>query len=425
MTDQASADKRKYVVQYVGVFVIAVALRFAYVAFMTGPSPLDTDAYLAIAQNLVSGHGFALADGSLTAYRPPGYPVFIAAIQFVTGHTAAVLWIQSFLQAGVVFVAAWLARAIIGDLFALAAATIVAVDPYLVGICGMYMTECLFTVMVALSFALVIWAMRSASPHKYLLAGLGAGAASATRPEFMVFIPAAIAVAVFWGFRRSKMLCLAVFVVASMVLPSVWAARNNRVFGEWIFATTHGGYTHRLAYNEVFYDEVVSGRSDSWSRESLVKWQASVNSETAGKSEPESDAVNYAAAREFVREDYTRAARVALYEMANFWLVVPHSATGLMALGLGLYFLVLVGLAAVGVYVAWRSHPAATLVVVLLAAETIVHMYYWSDVRMRIPFHPLLAVMAAVGLATLFGRKIRIPQPIKAGRERALYSPAA
>ena len=50
--------------QYIALFAIAVALRFAYLAFCAGPSPADTDAYLSIANNLLAGKGFALATGT-------------------------------------------------------------------------------------------------------------------------------------------------------------------------------------------------------------------------------------------------------------------------------------------------------------------------------------------------------------------------
>jgi len=425
MTDQAVADKRYYAAKYLAIFLIAVVARLVYVGAFTNMAPPDTDGYVAIAHNLANGHGYANTEGQLTAYRPPVYPLFLAAFQKLTGTLTGALWTQAILQGLAVLMAAWLTRNIMGDIFALAAAGLVAVDPYLIWTCGLYMSECLFGILAVLSVMLLIWSLRAGAVWKYALTGFVASIAALTRPEFFVFIPGALFVAARWGQKRAKLLSMLALVVATAVLPTIWAARNHNVFGRWVFTTTHGGYTHRLAYNEVFYNEVVSGRSDYWSAASLERWQLQIATETAGMNEIERDKANYAAAAAFSSADRQRASRVALYEIANFWLVIPHKANGLIALGLGLFFLILVGLAIVGVYTAWRTRPAASLIVYLFLAETMVHAYYWSDVRMRIPFHPLLAVMAAVGIATLFGRKIRILQPVGAAQQRTLYSPAA
>ena len=64
------------------------------------------------------------------------------------------------------------------------------------------------------------------------------------------------------------------------------------------------------------------------------------------------------------------------------------------------------------------------LIVYVLAAETLVHAYYWSNIRMRVPFHPLLAVLAAAGVAALFGRSALVGEPVQAAEEETLYSPA-
>lgn len=424
MTEQAAAEKRRYRVYLLAIFAVGLALRLLYVAYSALPPP-DTDGYAGIASNVAAGKGFSLTPGQPTAYRPPSYPLFIALFVAMTGKTAAAIWAQAILQALTVLLAAYLARNLIGDLFALVTAALTAMDPYLLACCSRLMTECFYSVMVVASVAAFVWALRARSPMKYAVAGVLTGATALTRPEFLVFVPGAVFVAAIKGQRRSKALYLVVFVVASALLPGAWGLRNKRAMGEWIFTTTHGGYTHRLAYNEVFYGEVVAGPAPVWEADSLAEWQARLEAETLGMSEVERDKYHYAAGNQFARQDPARAAQIAAYEMVGFWRAVPHTATGAAGALLGVFFLVTAGLAAVGAYVSWRKRPTAVLIVYLLAAETLVHAWYWSDVRMRVPFHPLLAVLAAAGLATLFGRKIRIAQPVAAPQDNALYSPAA
>lgn len=424
MTHQAAADRLTTARHYLFVFAVALAFRLAFVAMATRTSPPDTDGYVAIAQNVVAGEGFALVPGEPTAFRPPVYPYFIAGVTRIFSTPEAALWLQAILSSFVVFVAAWLTRRIIGELFALVAAAVVAIDPYLVAVCGEFMTECIFATLVSISTALFIWALRARSVTKYAFAGLAAGLTAMTRPEFLIFLPGAALTAFVWGRKRRKAWCIAAFLLASSLFPCMWGWRNSHALGKWVFTTTHGGYTHRLAYNEVFYGEVVAGPRGIWSKDSLEAWQETLAAETEGMNELEIDAHHYGKAREFTSADRLRAAHVAAFEAARFWAVTPHGP-GRLARGiLAAFFLCLGGLAAVGAYVSWKTRPAAFLAIYLLLAETLVHTYYWSNIRMRVPFHPLLSVLAAVGLATLFGRKLSLPEPVAATGENTLYYPA-
>ena len=194
--------------------------------------------------------------------------------------------------------------------------------------------------------------------------------------------------------------------------------------GKWIFTTTHGGYTHLLSYNEVFYGQVVAGHSSTWAASSLSEWQESLALETAGMDEMEKDRFYYQKAGEFVAGDRFGAAHVAAFGALRFWAPFPHSAPGPARICMGAFFIGLLALAIGGTLVVWRRRPSARLIVYLLVIETVVHMYYWSNVRMRIPFHPLLAVLAAAGVAVIFGRRSLIGEALPIKEEESVYSPA-
>jgi len=424
MTDPFAIDRRQYSRDMLVVFLGAVVLRLLYVMLWQKGLPPDTDSYRQIAENLISGKDFSLALGVPTAYRAPLYPLFVAAVELFFHNPLALMVAQAVASASIVFLAARLARNIVGDLFSLAAAALVAVDPYGIAVSGQLMTEAFFSLLVTVAVVALVWAMRTNSLSRYAAAGLAAGAAAITRPEFLAFAPGAVVVAAIWGRPRRRLLSALAFLVAMALLPAAWGVRNDRALGRWVFTTTHGGYTHRLAYNSVFYDKVVAGPDDVWNPEDLASWQKRLVDESEGMSEVSRDRLNYRMASGFVDADKRRALRVALYEVSSFWRPYPHGASRVVSAGMALFFAGLVVLAIVGVYVAWRRSAVAPLVVCILLAETLIHAYYWSNVRMRIPFDPLLAVLAAVGLATLFGRRLIIGEPAKAAREGTLYSPA-
>ncbi|MCD6404833.1 MAG: glycosyltransferase family 39 protein [Planctomycetes bacterium] len=424
MTDRASKSRRWRAGALLVIFAVALGLRLLYVhGSLPGPPP-DTDGYLGIGANLAAGKGFSNDDGRTTAYRPPGYPLFIAAVEKAGGGPWAVIWLQCLASAGVVLLAARLARIVVGGLFALVAAIIVAVDPFQIAVCGEFMTEALFSFIVMAAFVLLLRAVRARSVVRYAVTGLTAAAGALVRPEFFLFAPGALTIAYIWGRKGRKSLYIIVFLLSLIVPPGIWAARNRVSLGSWIVTTTHGGYTHLLAYNEVFYGEVVSGPAPTWSPKSLKSWQEALAGETEGMSEVERDRHFYSKAGVFAASNRQAAARIAFFEARRFWRAFPHSASGTVRVFLGAFFIVLAVLALVGIRVAWRRGPVAHLVVYLLAAETVIHMYYWSNIRMRVPFHGLLAVLAAAGVAVLFGRRAFVGEAVALLKEDTVYSPA-
>ncbi|MHC4713640.1 MAG: ArnT family glycosyltransferase [Planctomycetota bacterium] len=402
------------------VFLCAFGLRIAYVR--AWPLPPDTDSYREISNHLLAGRGFSLDGSSPTAYRPPGYPLFLAVLEGLTGSPWAALYVQCFLGAVVTVMTALVARRIVGEVFAPLAGLAVAVDPFSTAICAQFMSEALFAFLATGALFLLLRAVRTRRSLRYVAAGLAIGAAAVTRSEFLLFVPAACAV-VLVRKRSRRGICLALMLVATALPPLAWAARNKRALGSWIFTSTHGGYTHLLAYNDRFYREVVAGTSDVWSPSTLAAWQSGLAGETAGMSETERDRYYYEKASRFIRENPSAAAHTAAFGALRFWRPYPHRASSLMGVFLGGFFVCLSALAIMGLFAAWRRGPVAAVILYMLLAEAI-HMYYWSNVRMRIPFHPLLAILACAGVATLFGRRALIGPAIAAPEEDPLYSPA-
>ena len=57
--------------------------------------------------------------------------------------------------------------------------------------------------------------------------------------------------------------------------------RNHRVFGEWVWTTTHGGYTLALANNEIYYRDVLLGPPGRvWSGQDQWLWWDSITTAT-------------------------------------------------------------------------------------------------------------------------------------------------
>lgn len=386
--------------------ILGLLVRLALLLRASGPLE-DPDNYLPLARSIAAGKGFALVAGGQgapsqerpTAYRPPLYPLVLAPLVAVCGSRigAGVACLHLFLCAGTILLTALTARRWgLSEGRVLIAAAIVALDPVLAAQTGMVMTEPLAAFLIAGTLA----TFADGSLRGAALGGVVAGLAALTRPSLLPFAGlGAFAGAISPPGRASERLLrgAAVALATSLVLLP-WAWRNYRVFGEPITTTTHGGYTLALANNSTYYDDVLNGPSGGvWTGQRQFEWFAKVNTEMANLSEPEADRRLRATAVRLAMERPRDFARAALARLGRFWAVAPASAVyprwmriASAVWTIPLWVALLAGLASRSL---WRW--PRVLAVAAIVALSIVHVAYWTDLRMRAPLVPAIALVAA------------------------------
>src|SRR3569623_3814487 len=88
------------------LLVVAFALRVAMISLQSGQLAIDRDAYLEIARNVAAGEGFSLGNPPHpTAYRPPLYPLTVAALVACGGTPWVLGWLQVVLGTATVLLA--------------------------------------------------------------------------------------------------------------------------------------------------------------------------------------------------------------------------------------------------------------------------------------------------------------------------------
>ena len=365
----------------------------------------DPDNYLPLARSLAEGRGFAL-DGRATAYRPPLYPIALAAGVAMLGNRVS-WWARGLhLTLGAATVAlTWLAARRFGStpIWSLIAAAIVALDPALVIQSRSVMTETSAAFLLAAALA----ALGDDSPRGWSLGGLMLGLAALCRPSTL---PAAALIAIasiagpgHWR-RRVLRFFLLVLATAAPLVP--WAVRNARAVGEPVWTTTHGGFTLALANNPEYYAEVLDGPPGAvWSGPGQRAWQVRISRATAGLPEPEADRALGREAVRFMASRPRDALRASLARLGRFWGLAPAGSVypaplrALTALWTApLWLAAAVGLARRD-SLRWPRSAAPAMVLAL----TVVHALYWTDLRMRAPIVPAIALVA-VGLGSI-GRK--------------------
>ena len=374
----------------------------------------DPDGYLRLARSLIQGEGLRI-NGRLTAYRPPLYPILLApwvAAFDGPGLPAGLAMFHLALGALTVVLTADSARR--WDLPRLSvwvAATIAAVDPVLAVQSRALMTETLAAFLVVAT----LWGISFRGRPGVFAGGVGFGLASLCRPSLL---PAAgltamaclmIGLGGDWKGRTRRSL---LFLVSTLALLSPWAIRNALVFGEPIWTTTHGGYTLALANNPAYYADVLDGPPGAvWSGANQEAWIKGINAATAGLSEPEADRFLRRRATEFARARPGDFSRASWARLGRFWGVMPSSAVysarlrwASAAWTTPVWVLVVIGLASRSSW-QWPRITAPAL----LATLTLVHTIYWTDLRMRAPLVPALALVAATGFTKVRDRSLMRP----------------
>jgi hypothetical protein len=426
-----------------GIFAclgIALALRLAVIATQPQQLTLDRDLYLVIAANVADGRGYSSDQpdpggpsvGTPTAYRPPLYPLLLA----LGLHWFPMATVVAGLNVAAGLLTVWLTADLGNRLqfggYRFLAALLVSVDPLLVQYTAQPMTETLATALATGWLWSVVASpltVHSGSSVKGLFRGILFGLLVLCRPTFW---PVAGVYALGWlvanrGRREGDSNVGRVHVLARSagsvcgiaIVVAPWLIRNWFIFGVPILTTTHGGYTLLLGNNPTFDNQVVEQPWGTvWQLDSLQQWQSDIDRQIENAlgpqaTEVERDAWQSRQAKRFIAADPARCAKAAIHRIRSLWNTSPQgdAKTGISEgtrAAVGWYYAVILTLAFAGlVRVAFRPMFGSWMpVYALLVSVQIVHLFYWTNTRMRAPLTPALALLAA---AAVIPRRRPIP----------------
>ncbi|GEM_PF-389340 len=398
-----------------GLLVVACALRIAVIVWRFDELSVDRDRYGTIARNLVNGEGFCTEPGRPTAFRPPLYPVLLAACRSIDGVTLVAAF-HVLLGTVTVGMTWYLAQRLgFASNARLVAAVLVAVDPLLLLYSTQLMTETLFTFLVT---GLLLSLQHVSGSRQAAIAGMFFGLAALCRPTIWAFAVLAVTVSGI-GFLRHRAArrpvfpgasrrLAAIFALSAGVIISPWVVRNLVVLDHPIVMTTHGGYTLLLGNNPVFYAEVVARPENPvWQKDSLSVWQESLETQLeSGESrlnERERSSQLQAMAYEWIRNHPREFLACASLRLRRLWSPGPenvHGISPMIAVTVRSYYLLVFLLCLVGLARhrgAWRDFRLSAAFVVSL---TLLHSVYWANARMRAPAIPVISVFAAAAFSS-------------------------
>jgi len=383
------------------VFALALAARLLY-ALAAGPASVgvsaDARGYHDIAVNLLTRQQFVTAMDPPHrldlpyATRPPLTPFLLAATYSFTGPswTAAqvVLSVVGAIGCVLTGILGW---RLFGPATGLAAGMLAALDPFLVFLPSVPLTENLALVFyVALALLLL---RLSEDPSRLTAAAVGVvlGFAALNKPTILGFIPF---LAVWLTVRlrrriREALSALAIVVAVAALVIAPWTARNFRLLGGIVPVTTQGGST--------LYD--ANGPHAEYSirrlEEGAQGWYygPGAGGPVDGLSAVEADRTRVRLAVKFILTHPGTFLDQASRKVLIFWGAYPSAIHALSWSVLG-------ALAALGLGITWRSWPTLMPIYLLLFQTALIPAFFTSMPRFRAPIEPILLVFAAVPTMT-------------------------
>jgi len=206
----------------------------------------DSHQYHVLATNLLDRGIFSLQTSppyEPDIFRTPGYPLFMAAIYGISGHSLLALAVVQVLLAActTVLLAGLAYRLRRSRAVAITAAVIWAITPIRALFSGMIAPETLFTSLLILILYCLIQPNDSSRWWHAALAGLAYGLAVLTRPIGIILIPILILVLLWQHPPRQwlRTLVAAILAVGLVLMP--WLVRNYRLYRR-ITLSSIGGF---------------------------------------------------------------------------------------------------------------------------------------------------------------------------------------
>ncbi|MBN1594152.1 MAG: glycosyltransferase family 39 protein [Candidatus Coatesbacteria bacterium] len=238
---------------FLSLVLFALLIRIVLLAFSPGPPVLryfnfDEADYELLGKNLYEGNGYCYVPGEPSAFRPPLYPIFVAAVFTLSGERnhRAIQWFQAIVSAVCAGLLYSLGSLIFGPRAGIFAGLLFSIYPTMLYYVPKLLTETLFITLLTGAMLLLFVAVRRDNVAFYALAGGMFGVAFLCRTvllPFLVlfFIPMMLILAKRRVVKRITPR-IAAFYLVFLAAISPWIIRNYVVFSEFIPTDTHLGW---------------------------------------------------------------------------------------------------------------------------------------------------------------------------------------
>jgi hypothetical protein len=410
-----NSDIPKNRIVLIAVFLLVIfGISLAY-AFGFRITPVaDARWYDTIAWNLAQGKGFKVEDTNSMAEDPaiaivgPGYVYSLASLYRLFGHHLEAAWIaQSLLHTLNAFLIFLLARKILAPAgghwgFSLLAAALYGLNPDLIQLAAMLLTETLYLTLLILAALGIATYVANAAGKTALGTAVLLACAILIRPIALLPLLLFLGILVI---RKKWALLSAVLLIQALFL-GVWAWRNYSVYDRFVLLTAAGGYDLWVGNNphadgephptEEIYNYTAEHGILEADRYGMEQYLTFLTSDPGG----------------FLKLQAVKTAKYfSVIRTSAWWFHMSGIARILTFLLSAPFYFVYLLLGGAGVVSSLRKGPAAARILSLLALSVpavVIPIIVTS--RMRYPMYPFLAVLSV--LAVLRYRQGELPRRI-------------
>jgi 4-amino-4-deoxy-L-arabinose transferase-like glycosyltransferase len=413
-----------------GLLIAALAIRMAQVESTHYRARNDAGTYNRLASEIANTGDYDVGDGpgsgaggsrGPTAYFPPGFPYFLAAVDLLDGHEAggktavrparisqAILGTVAVATIGLVALEAF------GPLVAVISLALAAVYPVLIEVSGALMAENLLIVLELAALWAVLRARRSGHPYRWLVAGgVLTGLATLTHQNgALLLIPLGLGAWTLPGlgsrWSARALGAPALLVATALITIAPWTIRNAIELHHFIPVSDEAGITLVGTYNPA--SAAFGPVPYKWRLFFGIPQDVALSHHDGHVSEPElgdrlqSQALHYIGRHPLapLQVAYHNTMRLFELEGSYAW----HASAEAQSLPLGvarvgvISFWIMCGLALVGAFTRFaRRAPLWLWAVPVLLALSVVLINVETP-RFREPIEPFLILLAGCAIAT-------------------------
>ncbi|MFC1621060.1 ArnT family glycosyltransferase [Candidatus Omnitrophota bacterium] len=383
------------------IFILALFLRLFTVFTQEESKKVpysDAKEYDSIAVNLVSGHGYSKdidAPKIPTSRRVPVYPLFLASVYAIFGHSyMAVKIIQAILGALLCIVVFLIANMVYSDKFtAVTASFITAIyKPFVSGFNyyggpALLLSEYFFMFILALTILTILFFIKNENKGLGALSGIFIGLTILTRPEFALY-PILL---VFYLFLKSqlsvkrfiKKYFIVYFFIALTLTP--WIIRNYAIYKKFIPLSTLGGYVFLHGNNSL--------ARGGWE---YPVYHDAIMKKTENMSEYEKNRLFLKKGIEELKAGSKRIPKLFIKKILVHW--APFEKRFEL---FNLYYAIILIFGIPGMLL-FRKGAMKGILLISFLTTTLTAVIIWGDPRYRYPYELFLIIFAAFAMKEIF-----------------------
>jgi 4-amino-4-deoxy-L-arabinose transferase-like glycosyltransferase len=221
----------------------------------------DGARYEVMAKQLLTTHVYGYRSTKPNAYVTPGYPLFLAAVYGVSGHSvdgrprSLLVGLQVLFACLTILGVFMIARTLAGDVAGLIAAALVALYPPTLVATNLWLTETLATFALVWFVYVAVLASRQQGWKLWALAGALLGVAVLVRPAVLPFGVAPFIALLITGPRGDLWKGLVAFGVAWALVMTPWVVRNEISLHEPAVLSSHSGDPFLAGVDPYYYEQ--------------------------------------------------------------------------------------------------------------------------------------------------------------------------